>query len=1169
MAMARQRFRGFSSDKAIALGLAMIVMARGMECARAAEIDVEQTLVAVARYRYGDDRKPLAALQQRVLDANSRLGGTGVSPVLGPKHGQDARATRGGADDAAAFRRDLADRMASVLTSKQATPAAKAFLCGQIAAIGTEKQAPALASLLADTELAQPALAALAQIPGPAVDRILRDAVETLQGDLRVGTVNALGQRRDGAATQGLAALLVGADEASACAAASALGKIGGDAAAARLHKALAGAKGRVRTEVAHACLSCAERMLDEKKHEQAAAIYAQLSGPDETGPVRMAALRGAVLSQPAKAADALCQALTSQDPALESMAIRLVPEVPGPAATQRFAQCLGKASPPVQRLLLGALAARGDTAARGAVEAAASSQDQEVRLAALGALGSCGDETSAKILMERITAGAAAAEGEAARSSLVRLRGPRVNEALAGMISRQDARAKAETIRILAARNAVGAIADLKKAAEDPDAAVRKESWKALGSLARGQDVASLVDLVVRARDDERDDAEKAVAAVLRRPDRPDVRPVLRKLDAAQPPGAQAALLRILSAAGDDLALPALCKAVQSSDPGVRDAAVRGLAGWPTPAPLDDLVGLARRAQEPVHRVLALRGAIRLWGKATGRTPEQMTGLVTELMQLAGEPAERKAVLAELGRCPTLDALHLAQKHLVDPGLATEAGVAVTQIASALRNTHRDAALKALEPLLAGNRDPAVVGRAFMVLRDVLKPVNLALGATATSPDGLESDGSSGGDRAAIDGDPNTFWDEVDGADLYRLRVTFREPTEVASINILWHPYEQHQAKNLDVLCDGKLVKEVRGAKCFENEMFVALASVRCTSVELVIPGKNGLVSPCIHEFQIFGRFPPQTAGSGAAPVPRAPQYGWKQTGTVLALLNHGRVVWQWNYAANLGKPYFHPVALTDGTVLTAPSPADHPWHRALWFSWKMLNGVNYWEEDAATGKAQGLTEVRAAKVVPNADGSARIETEIDYHPPGAPAVLTESRLIELSAPDAQGAYRIDWRAAFTAGAKDVLLQGGTAGGGYAGLSVRISQASGAWILSDSEGRQDDDSKPANPLGIAANTHGKRARWADFSLVDAATARPGGIAVLDHPANPRHPSAWHNVLAGGARFGYFSPAMLWSEPYRLPAGQRLTLRYRILVHPERAVREAIEKEWQTFASQR
>jgi hypothetical protein len=211
----------------------------------------------------------------------------------------------------------------------------------------------------------------------------------------------------------------------------------------------------------------------------------------------------------------------------------------------------------------------------------------------------------------------------------------------------------------------------------------------------------------------------------------------------------------------------------------------------------------------------------------------------------------------------------------------------------------------------------------------------------------------------------------------------------------------------------------------------------------------------------------------------------------------------------------------------------------------------------------------VQTAKVSPNADGSARIELTISYHPPGAPAVLTEDRLIEISAPDKSGAYRIEWRGAFTAGEKDVLLQGGTAGGGYAGLSVRISQASRDWTLIDSENRRDDDTGPANPMGVATNTHGKRARWTDFSLVDAATGRPCGIAILDHPSNPRHPSQWHNVMAAPGRFGYFSPAMLWNEPYKLPAGQRFTLRYRILVHPGRATRDVIENEWRAFASQR
>lgn len=97
-----------------------------------------------------------------------------------------------------------------------------------------------------------------------------------------------------------------------------------------------------------------------------------------------------------------------------------------------------------------------------------------------------------------------------------------------------------------------------------------------------------------------------------------------------------------------------------------------------------------------------------------------------------------------------------------------------------------------------------------------------------------------------------------MDNADLYRLKVTFKEPHEVSSINILWHPYEQHQAKNFDILCDGRIVAEARKAKCFENEMFIGFPSTRCSSVELVIPGKNGLVSPAVHEFRIFGPFRP-----------------------------------------------------------------------------------------------------------------------------------------------------------------------------------------------------------------------------------------------------------------------------------------------------------------------
>ena len=228
---------------------------------------------------------------------------------------------------------------------------------------------------------------------------------------------------------------------------------------------------------------------------------------------------------------------------------------------------------------MLGALAARGDVAARGAVQAALSSGDPAVRLAAIKALGTLGDESFRQTVGRSDQAGGPAAERQAARNSLVHLRGPRINEVLTGLLSQNDPGRQAELIRILAARNAVSSVAALEKAAEAADGTVRKEAWKALGGLARTPDVPALLELLVRVRDEERDDAEKAVGAVLARPDRPDLRAVLQKLETVEAPAARG------------LAHPARERrrrrqraagvAPRPSSPATRASAMPRCAGW------------------------------------------------------------------------------------------------------------------------------------------------------------------------------------------------------------------------------------------------------------------------------------------------------------------------------------------------------------------------------------------------------------------------------------------------------------------------------------------------------------------------------------------------------------------------------------------------------------
>jgi hypothetical protein len=287
--------------------------------------------------------------------------------------------------------------------------------------------------------------------------------------------------------------------------------------------------------------------------------------------------------------------------------------------------------------------------------------------------------------------------------------------------------------------------------------------------------------------------------------------------------------------------------------------------------------------------------------------------------------------------------------------------------------------------------------------------------------------------------------------------------------------------------------------------------------------------------------------------PNSEKPNYSWRQTDSSLALLNYGRVVWQFNFDKKQGKPYFHPVCLTDGTELTWLRPQDHPWHRALWFSWKYINGLNYWEEDPKTGLSQGRTEIMEIIATPHDNHSTQIEMTLSYHPPDKSAVLTEKRLLIVSDPSSDGKYYIDWRSTFTASEKNVLLdrtpisgeKNGQSWGGYAGLSIRMAETTRQWQFIDSEGRK------------GQQMHGKKARWVDFS------GRAAGVAIFDHPNNFRHPSPWY--IAEG--MPYFSPAPLFNKPYTLTAGKSLTLQYRIWIHPGRTDPDlsGLEGEWKSF----
>jgi hypothetical protein len=180
----------------------------------------------------------------------------------------------------------------------------------------------------------------------------------------------------------------------------------------------------------------------------------------------------------------------------------------------------------------------------------------------------------------------------------------------------------------------------------------------------------------------------------------------------------------------------------------------------------------------------------------------------VAGALDLAATTEERQALLAALGAQACPSALRLAVDLLDEPDAACAAGRAAVAIVRSLPRDDAETIAAALRSVVRACREPEVVQGATGLLREVLRPVNLALAAKASSPDGLEPDGASGPDQAAIDGNLDTYWDETDDQPLYRLRLEFPGPTEVASIRVVGHAYRSHTPRDFDVLLDGKVVK-------------------------------------------------------------------------------------------------------------------------------------------------------------------------------------------------------------------------------------------------------------------------------------------------------------------------------------------------------------------------
>lgn len=300
--------------------------------------------------------------------------------------------------------------------------------------------------------------------------------------------------------------------------------------------------------------------------------------------------------------------------------------------------------------------------------------------------------------------------------------------------------------------------------------------------------------------------------------------------------------------------------------------------------------------------------------------------------------------------------------------------------------------------------------------------------------------------------------------------------------------------------------------------------------------------------------------SGAGAAPE----KWEWKiDEGKSLALQGPDGLVWRLNYGKDLVKFHFDTLK-TGGEETAWVSPPDHLWHYGLWFSWKLINGINYWEiPKDGDGYPVGRTMIEKVEILETSQERARVKLTLTLRPTkGADPVGNETAVLTIETPRPDGSYAIDWRQSTTALAD---LEFGRSSG-YGGFSLRGAEA---WTEPQFLSSHGTLSTFGDPVKVE-----EPAEWMDLSGMGRKAA--SGVTFFDHPSNPRHPTHWFLVnrivedKTTGKKwpFLYNNAAIVGVEPLPLAKGKTLTLFYRALVHPGRGDVKKLGSEFDEFSKQ-
>lgn len=230
----------------------------------------------------------------------------------------------------------------------------------------------------------------------------------------------------------------------------------------------------------------------------------------------------------------------------------------------------------------------------------------------------------------------------------------------------------------------------------------------------------------------------------------------------------------------------------------------------------------------------------------------------------------------------------------------------------------------------------------------------------------------------------------------------------------------------------------------------------------------------------------------------------------------------------------YFHPLRTPAGEVVTDLGPADHRHHRGVFLAWVQMEGAfpaaDFWGWGAKAPKEGRRIANREVHVETGTSEGVGFRAVNAWISEGVEILLEECRArVSRRAPS----NLIDLEYRLTATKSAVRI----AANPFGGFCYRARPRGRLEV-------RGPDGVVTRPDSVfdRAETNWPPARWYDATYREE-DGKTTGVAVIDHPANPR--STWH--IHRGIHM--VNPCIVATEPLTIRRDRPLVLRYRLVVH--------------------